>query len=173
MNCLFFPFYQLSWYRAYLDVHMVIHSGPGTFQCQECEASFEDSESYYNHIKTHPRYTPYKCLKCRKTFVYPSQIVAHSQSCNSPSKAANKVSTVQNIPTESTMEVETTSPEEGEVSIDSIPVTIKDLAALATDASILTAVARENSSSGNEASVSTVVQSLINLETTVVSSAST
>ena len=69
-------------HEAYLNVHKVIHSGPGRFTCQECHLSMEELEDYQEHVKTHPKYCPYKCSGCGKAFAFPSLIVAHQQSCS-------------------------------------------------------------------------------------------
>jgi len=64
-------------HEAYLNVHKVIHSGPGRFTCQECHLSMEELEDYQKHIKTHPKYCPYKCSGCGKAFAFPSLLVMH------------------------------------------------------------------------------------------------
>ena len=64
-------------HQAYLNVHKVIHSGPGRFTCQECQLSMEELEEYQKHIKTHPHYAPYKCGGCGKAFPFPSLMVMH------------------------------------------------------------------------------------------------
>ena len=42
----------------------------------------EELEDYQEHVKTHPKYCPYKCSGCGKAFAFPSLIVAHQQSCS-------------------------------------------------------------------------------------------
>ena len=64
-------------HEAYLNVHKVIHSGPGRFTCQECHLSMEELEDYQKHIKSHPKYCPYKCSGCGKAFAFPSLLVMH------------------------------------------------------------------------------------------------
>ena len=81
-------------HEAYLNVHMVIHSGPGKFTCQQsdCQSTFEQHEEYLKHIKSHPNYMPYKCDPCGRNFAYPSLIVAHSLSCLAAKGANNMAS---------------------------------------------------------------------------------
>jgi DNA-directed RNA polymerase subunit RPC12/RpoP len=82
-------------HEAYLNVHMVIHSGPGKFTCQqeECQDTFEQHEEYLKHIKSHPGYMPYRCTHCRRSFAYPSLIVAHTLSCSVAKSSVNTRST--------------------------------------------------------------------------------
>ena len=83
-------------HEAYLNVHKVIHSGPGRFNCQECELSMEELEEYQKHIKTHPKYSPYKCTGCGKAFPFPSLMVMHK--CSAQKAAPPQVPTQDHSP---------------------------------------------------------------------------
>ena len=74
-------------HEAYLNVHKVIHSGAGRFTCQECHLSMEELEDYQEHVKTHPKYSPYKCPGCGKAFAFPSLLVMHKCSAQKAAQA--------------------------------------------------------------------------------------
>ena len=80
MVCKIIPHF-IVYCRLCLDIHMVIHSGISSFQCQECDKGFKEMRDYITHTKEHPDYAPYKCEKCSEAFHYPSQVVTHLQTC--------------------------------------------------------------------------------------------
>ncbi|KAG8308446.1 hypothetical protein J6590_002533 [Homalodisca vitripennis] len=64
--------------RKILTRHIrVVHSGEGSFNCNQCGRSFKCASSLELHYTLHTGNKPYACKICDKTFVYKSTYTLH------------------------------------------------------------------------------------------------
>lgn len=57
--------------------HMIRHTNPQLFKCEQCEKSYVSDRGLKLHMTTHTNDQPEKCKYCDKKYAYSSSLFAH------------------------------------------------------------------------------------------------